>query len=119
MLPVHPAIVHFPIALVVFSVAADFFGYLIDSKTLSAAGWWTLFGAAIGAVLAVAAGLFDMNRARMEHTVHERVHRHMRVGFTVLTAVAGLTFWRWRIFNEPRSGLGWGYLIVAMLNETN
>ncbi len=114
MIPIHPAIVHFPIALVTLSVFADFFGYLISSKTLSSAGWWALFGAAIGATLAVVAGMFDMNRAKIEHAVHERVHRHMKVGFTVLAAVAGLTVWRWLIFNQLQ-GLGWAYLIVAVL----
>ncbi len=58
MPPVHPAIVHFPVALVALSVVADLFGYLRDSASLRAAGWWALLGAGIDAALAVVTGLF-------------------------------------------------------------
>ncbi|HXG86182.1 MAG TPA: DUF2231 domain-containing protein [Pyrinomonadaceae bacterium] len=45
MPPVHPAIVHFPIALLVLSVFADLFGYIYTSDSLRGAGWWSLAGA--------------------------------------------------------------------------
>lgn len=115
MPPVHPAIVHFPIALVTLSVIADLFGRLTDSATLRGAGWWALFGAAIGGALAVVAGLFDMNRERIEHAAHGRVHFHMKVGFTLFAAVAGLTIWRWLIYTNTQNMPGWGYLVAALL----
>lgn len=110
---IHSAIVHFPIALVTLSVSADFFGTLTGNPTLFATGRWSLLAAALGAAVAVGAGLFDMNRAhaQIEHAVHERVHKHMKVGFTVLTAIAGLTVWRWLLLNDP----SWGYLFIAGL----
>ncbi len=46
MPPIHPAIVHFPIALLVLSVVADIFGFLYQSESLRGAGWWSLLGAA-------------------------------------------------------------------------
>lgn len=115
MPPLHPAIVHYPIALVTLSVVADLLGYLNDSSSLRGAGWWALLGAAIGAALAIVAGLFDMNREKIEHAAHERVHTHMKVGFTLFAVIAGLTVWRWFIYTDPRSGLGWGYLAAAFI----
>lgn len=115
MPPIHPAIVHFPIALLVLSVIADLFGYLYQSDSLRGAGWWSLLGAAIGGALAVVAGLYDMNREKINHEAHERVHVHMKVGFVVLTVVAALTLWRWAIYANLASGVGWAYLIVAFL----
>lgn len=115
MPPVHPSIVHFPIALITFSVMADLFGHLTDSATLRAAGFWALLGAAVGGALAVVAGLFDMNREKIEHEAHERVHFHMKVGFTLFAAVAGLTIWRWLLYTNAQNRPGWGYLIAALL----
>ena len=48
MPPVHPAIVHFPIALLVLSVFGDLFGYIYNSESLKGAGWWSLAGATVG-----------------------------------------------------------------------
>jgi uncharacterized membrane protein len=113
--PVHPAFVHFPVALVTLSVLADLLGYISGSTSLRAAAWWALAGGAIGAVLTVPAGLFDMNRETIEHDAHQRVHTHMKVGFALFTAIAALTIWRWYIYSQGRDGPGWGYLITAVL----
>lgn len=115
MPPIHPAIVHYPIALVTLSVIADLFGYLSSSPTLKGTGWWTLIAAAIGAALALVAGLFDMNREQIEDEAHKRVHTHMKVGFLLFTLIAALTVWRWSIYAGILSSLGWGYLAMALL----
>jgi uncharacterized membrane protein len=113
--PVHPAIVHFPIALLTLSVVADFFGYVLDSDSLRGAGWWSLAGAGLGGAAAVVAGLVDMNREKIEHAAHERVHTHMKVGFAALVAVAVLALWRWAIYAKLASAVGSIYLVVAFL----
>jgi uncharacterized membrane protein len=113
--PVHPALVHFPIALVTLSVLADLLGYLGGSSALRAAAWWALAGGAIGAGLAVPAGLFDMHREKIQPDAHHRAHTHMKVGLTLFTAIAALTVWRWFIYTEARDGPGWGYLLAAVL----
>jgi uncharacterized membrane protein len=115
MPPIHPAIVHFPIALLVLSVLADFFGFVYVSDSLKGAGWWSLLGATIGAGLAVLAGLWDMNREKLKHEAHEQVHKHMYTGFALFAAVAGLTVWRWLIYSNRDYELSWFYLIPALL----
>ena len=115
MPPIHPAVVHYPIALVTLSVIADLLGYLTNSPTLQATGTWALFGAGIGAVVAIIAGLIDMNREKIKQAPHKRVHFHMKVGFGVLAAIAGLTIWRWVVTLDPHHGLGWSYLIPAFV----
>lgn len=115
MPPIHPAIVHFPIALLVLSVIADLFGYFYQSDSLKGAGWWSLLGAGIGAGIAVVAGLYDMNREEIKHEAHEQVHKHLKTGLVVLTSIAGLTVWRWVIYSNMEYGVGWVYLIFAIL----
>jgi uncharacterized membrane protein len=113
--PIHPAVVHYPIALMTLSVIADLLGYLSNNATLEVTGTWALLGAGIGAAVAIIAGLFDMKRARIKHATHERVHVHMKVGLTLFAAIAGLTIWRWVITLDPHHGLGWSYLIPAFV----
>lgn len=97
MKPVHPILVHFPIALLSLSVAADLIGYFADVASLRDTGWWALLGAALGGVATATAGLYDMQRASLSEAVHHRVHRHMRVGLVLVAAIVGLTLWRWSV----------------------
>ncbi len=68
-------------------------------------------------MLAVAAGYYDMKREeeKLEHEAHEQVHKHMKVGFALLAAIAGLTVWRWLIYANQDYSLNWFYLIAAVL----
>ncbi len=115
MPPIHPAIVHYPIALMTFSVIADLLGYLSDNASLQAASTWALFGAGIGAAAAIITGLFDMKRAKIKQAPHERVHDHMKVGLTLFVAIAALTGWRWVVTLDPHHGLGWSYFVPAFV----
>ena len=115
MPPIHPAIVHYPIALITLSVLADLFGYISGSESLQTVGWWALIGAAIAAALALVAGLFDMSREKIGVEAHKRVHTHMKVGFSLFAAIAVLTIWRWFIYTDQSYRLGWAYLVLALL----
>ncbi len=115
MPPVHPAVVHYPIALMTLSVIADLLGYFTNNPTLQATGTWALLGAGLGAAVAIIAGLFDMKRAKMKPATHERVHNHMKVGLTLFAAIIGLTIWRWVITLDPHHALGWSYFTPAFL----
>ena len=115
MAPLHPAVVHLPIALVVLSLIADLTGYASGSAALSATGFLSGAGAAVGAALALPSGLFDMGRQSMDHEAHTRVHVHMKVGFVLFAALAALAIWRWIIYKNSETGAGPGYLAVAAL----
>ena len=115
MKPIHPMLVHFPIALLVVSVLADFLAFLGAGDSLSDAGWWTLLGAAVSAVFAVFAGLFDMYRALLTEAMHERVHKHMKVGIALAAVITALAVWRGMIHFEQDVELGWTYIAVAFL----
>ena len=114
MPPVHPALVHFPIALVTFSFVADLLGHLRDSASLRAAGFWAMVGAALSSTLTVAAGYVDMNRATLGE-VHDYVDFHMYVGWVMFVAVVLLTLWRWFLYAKTERRAGWSYLVPALL----
>jgi uncharacterized membrane protein len=116
MAPLHPAFVHFPIALVVFSFIADLLGRLFNKTSLRAAGFWSLIGALVFGVVAAATGYYDMTRTRgVLGETFKYVDFHMDIGFVLLGAVLVLTAWRW--FGYARRDLSPGipYLIAALL----
>jgi len=115
MKPVHPMVVHFPIALLALSVTADLTAFVRHSDSLRNTGWWALVGAAVGAATAAPAGLYDMRRADLEAEVHERVHRHMKVGLALLAAILAMTLWRGRIYMRPEGAISATYLDFALL----
>jgi uncharacterized membrane protein len=108
-------LVHFPIAWLFLSVAADLVAFFSNTASLRNTGWWALVGAALGGVVTVAAGVFDMRRATLEEEVHRLVHQHMRVGFALLVAIIGLTTWRWTIYRQPGLSVSAFYLDAAVL----
>ena len=92
MPPIHPALVHFPIVLMVFAFVSDLIGYLRNSP-IGLGRVRSLLGAAIGAALAIAAGYYDMGRSTLGET-HEYVHVHLRVGWILFCSMTGLGLWR-------------------------
>lgn len=113
--PLHPPLVHFPIVLVTISVGADIAGLSAGSLSIGAAAWWALAGGAVGAVLSVIAGLYDMRREKIDHEAHEYVHIHMKMGIMLFVAISGLTFWRWTIYTVPGQFPGWEYISGAFV----
>lgn len=113
--PIHPMLVHFPLALLALSVAADVGFFFLKVESLRHAGWWSLAGAAVGGALTVAAGVFDMRRASLDEDVHARVHRHMKVGLLLFALIAGLAFWRWTIFIDRTAQVTAIYLDCAIV----
>ena len=112
--PVHPILVHFPIALLVTSFFADGAYWLTAIATLRHAGFWMLAAASVTGALTVLAGMFDMRRATLDGPVHERVHRHMWVGIGLYVVICVLTLWRWTYYSSDTL-LTLLYLDVAFL----
>jgi len=104
MPPLHPALVHFPIALVVFSFIADLLGRLFTKVSLRAAGFWSLIGA------------LDMTRTRgVLGDTFKYVDFHMDVGWILVGCVVVLTLWRWLAYARRDRFPGFSYLIAAVL----
>ena len=113
MPPIHPALVHLPIAFVVLSVAADLLGWVFQSPSLRSTARWSIAAAAIGAGAAVLAGYYDMDRAALAGEVHGYVHLHLKTGLILLGAICVLALWRWFLPALPRALAGWLYGVAA------
>ena len=113
--PVHPLLVHFPIALLLTSFASDAAFSITSMPGLRHAGFWMLAAACASGALAVLAGLYDMRRAPLKEDLHERVHRHMWVGITLYAVIGALTYWRWSFYSDPAADVTMLYLDAAFL----
>ena len=57
MIPIHPIVDHFTIALFTIAVLFEIFGWLIKNDTLKAVAWWNLFFATLAAIGSYTTGL--------------------------------------------------------------
>lgn len=115
MPPIHPAIVHFPIALLALSILADTIGYFRKVWSADAIGFWALVGATLGGGAAVGAGYLDARRLRLPAEPHSVLHAHIDLGWTVLVVVVLLAVWRWVLRIRAGSRVGRAYLAFAFL----
>jgi uncharacterized membrane protein len=116
MPPLHPAFVHFPIALVVFSFIADLLNRIFNKPSLRAAGLWSLLGGLIFGAMTAATGYYDMVRTRaVLGDTFRYVDFHMDIGWVLVGAVVVLTAWRWLIYARRDRTPGVLYLVAALL----
>jgi len=114
MPPLHPAFVHFPIALVVFSFVADLLGRLTKRPSFRAAGFWSLIAALLMGAITAATGYYDFTRAALGETARY-ADFHQDIGFVLVGCVVVLTIWRWLAYARRDVSPGPLYLIAALL----
>lgn len=84
-LPLHPMIVHFPIALIFTALFLDGVGFVFKKENLRAAGFITLCLAVIGGLAAIATGVLAHSNLK-SHTeaLHEIVELHEHLAITAI-----------------------------------
>src|ERR1051326_1645343 len=95
--PMHPALVHLPIAFVLLSVVADVLAKITKRESFRHVGLWSLLAALVGGVITIAAGYWDMNHAALSGDTHEYVDLHLKIGWALAAGLIVLSIWRWRI----------------------
>jgi uncharacterized membrane protein len=110
---IHPALVHFPIALTVTAVIADTVAVAAGIPSLLPVGGWTIAIAAAGAVVAAIAGYVDMKRNTLADETHEIVHLHMKSGIALASALILVAAWRWALEAPSTGYLMIGWILVA------
>jgi len=117
--PIHPALVHLPIAFVLLSIVADFCARLIKNEGRRAAfrtiGFWSLAAALVGGALTIAAGYWDMHHAALTRETDSLVDLHMTIGWTLAALLAWLTAWRWLIWHRGQMTINTAYLVAGCL----
>ncbi len=98
-LPIHPIVIHFPIALAVIALCFDLGRWFWGRTRLIEAGFWggstpLLIAAMLGAFVSVASGLVAETSAPKTEVVHQLIESHETAAFLVSGGLALLAFWR-------------------------
>ena len=118
-LPIHPAVVHLPIAFVLLSASADLCARLVKSELRRAAfraiGFWSLLAGLAGGVLAIAAGYLDLHRDALAADTSTFVELHMTIGWVLAVCLVFLCAWRWLIWHRGQMTINTSYLVAAFV----
>jgi nitrite reductase/ring-hydroxylating ferredoxin subunit/uncharacterized membrane protein len=88
--PLHPMVVHFPIALFILTLLIDASALFFNAgNALVRAGCYTLIGGTVMALIAVTAGLVDYFDIRRDHPAKKTATLHMLLNFTVTGIAIG------------------------------
>lgn len=113
----HPALVHLPIALLPFAVAADWLGAIRDDDELRAVGRTAMRVAAAGAVLAAGSGLIAGEEVN-EGQARDMLMTHRNLNAAVTATALAMASWRGRTERPGALYLASGAAAVGLLGYT-
>ena len=103
---VHPALSHFPVALLPTAIGADVVARLSDDHRLRDFAQIATPCAAGSALLSTVSGLISQEQVKFHGESYEMLHRHRNVNFAITAASTAMAAYR-VTNNRP----GWGYLM--------
>ncbi|MBD2770919.1 DUF2231 domain-containing protein [Iningainema tapete] len=117
---IHPIIVHFVIAMVLFAFVCDVIGYFTRSARLYEVSWWNMFIATISIFIAIIFGQLEAGLAEPYNAVEPVLNLHTIVGWSLSGIIAAITAWRYVIrlrnpFHLPFSYLGMGLVLTCVV----
>lgn len=111
---VHPLIVHFPVALIVVIAICDLIGVALKKeKYIRAANILTVF-ALLGAIFAVASGLFAGQTVWHTESAHEMLETHETVGFVFTGVLVVLAVFRFAVGERLFGNAGWIAFVLSL-----
>ena len=90
----HPIIVHFVIAMVIFAYGCDIAGYLNKNHRLFEVSWWNMVVAAIAVFFAVIFGEFEAALANPYPAAQPVLEWHTINGWSLSVLLVATTAWR-------------------------
>ncbi|MEA5568627.1 MULTISPECIES: DUF2231 domain-containing protein [unclassified Anabaena] len=116
----HPIVVHFVIAMVLFAFACDAIGFFTGKTRFYEVGWWNLFVATIAIFVAIILGQFEAGLAKPYEVVKSVLNLHTLIGWSLSGILAAMTAWRYVLRTRdpqriPVHYLGAGLILVLIV----
>ena len=116
----HPIIVHFVIAMVLFAYVCDLVGYFTRNYRLLEVSWWNLVVASVAIFFAVIFGEFEAALAQAYPAAQPVLDWHTINGWSLSDLLVALTAWRGviRVRNPlkvPAAYLGAATLLIFLI----
>jgi uncharacterized membrane protein len=100
----HPIVVHFVIAMVLFSFFCDAIAYFTKNTRLYEVSWWNLFFATLSIFIAVIFGQVEAGLAEPYDAVEPVLNLHTLIGWSLSAILAAVTGWRYILrIRDPKS----------------
>ncbi|MDV3347176.1 DUF2231 domain-containing protein [Leptothoe sp. LEGE 181152] len=94
---IHPIVVHFVIAMVLFAVLCDVIGYFSKNTRLYEVSWWNMMFATISIFIAVIFGQIEAGLATPYTVATGDLNLHTLLGWSLSGILAAITGWRYII----------------------
>jgi uncharacterized membrane protein len=116
----HPIVVHFVIAMVLFAVVCDSIAYFTKNQRLYEVSWWNMAFATISIFVAIMFGQVEAGLAMPYPAAVGDLNLHSLIGWSLSGLLAVLTGWRYIIRlrtpdSLPVSYLGMNVLLTAIV----
>jgi len=109
---IHPIVVHFVIAMVLFAVACDVIGYLTKNTRLYEVSWWNMTFATVSIFIAIIFGQIEAGLAEPYAAAKGALNLHTLIGWSLSGIIATITGWRYIIRVRTPEKLPIAYLGV-------
>jgi uncharacterized membrane protein len=90
----HPAIVHFPVALLLCALLAELVWLWRKADFWRDMAFWLLLGGTLGTGAAALTGGWAEDSLTMSNTLHEAVEQHETIGYILVWLYACLLVWK-------------------------
>jgi uncharacterized membrane protein len=111
---IHPIIVHFVIAMVLFAIVCDAIGYFSKNYTLYEVSWWNLFFATIAIFIAIIFGQIEAGLGEAYNAVESTLDLHTIVGWSLSGVIGAATAWRYVLRSRDPKFLPLPFLGVGL-----
>ncbi|MGF1515122.1 MAG: DUF2231 domain-containing protein [Elainellaceae cyanobacterium] len=99
---IHPIVVHFVIAMVLFAILCDGIGYVTKNTRLHEVGWWNMVFATVSIFVAIIFGQVEAGLATPYAAAAGDLNLHTIIGWSLSAVLALITGWRYIIrLNTP------------------
>ncbi len=117
---IHPIVVHFVIAMVLFGVLCDVIGYLTKNTRLYEVGWWNMVFATVSIFIAIIFGQIEAGLATPYAAAAGDLNLHTLIGWSLSGILAAITAWRYiiRLQNPdslPKAYLGMNAILTVIV----
>ncbi|MEM1308883.1 MAG: DUF2231 domain-containing protein [Cyanobacteria bacterium P01_C01_bin.70] len=106
----HPIVVHFVIAMVLFAVLCDVIGHFSKNPRLFEVGWWNLVFATVSIFVAIIFGQIEAGLATPYAAAAKDLNLHTLIGWSLSGVLGVITGWRYIIRLRNANSLPMMYL---------
>lgn len=112
---IHPIVVHFVIAMVIFGFLCDVIGYFTKNASFYEVGWWNMFFATISIFIAVIFGQVEAGLSNPYNASVPVLNLHTVLGWSLSGIITAITAWRYVIRSKDGKSLPLPYLGAGAL----